>query len=188
VNTKQVFVGITGASGAIYGVRLVRALKSEGHEVHLVVSKWGAETLKYELGITVASLSHEVDNFYNEDDLTAGPASGSFHLDAVVIIPCSMKTLASIAHGYADNLITRAADCALKERRKLILVPRETPLNLVHIRNMAAVTEAGAILIPASPAFWHRPKTIEELVDSVIDRVLSHLSSRRDSAPTWTGE
>jgi 4-hydroxy-3-polyprenylbenzoate decarboxylase len=99
-----------------------------------------------------------------------------------------MKTLASIAHGCADNLITRAADCALKERRKLILVPRETPLNLVHIRNMAAVTEAGAILIPASPAFWHRPKTIEELVDSVIDRVLSHLSSRRDSAPTWTGE
>jgi 4-hydroxy-3-polyprenylbenzoate decarboxylase len=188
LNKKRVFVGITGASGAIYGVRLVRALKSEGHEIHLVVSKWGAETLKYELGIEVDSLAQEVDKFYNEDELTAGPASGSYPLDAVVIIPCSMKTLAGIAHGYADNLIARAADCALKERRKLILVPRETPLNLVHIRNMESVTEAGAILIPASPAFWHRPKSIEELVDSVVDRVLSHLTSRRDSAATWTGE
>ena len=185
---KRVFVGITGASGAIYGVRFVKALKSEGHEVHLVVSKWGAETLKYELGIEVDSLISEVDKFYSEDELAAGPASGSYPLDAVVIIPCSMKTLAGIAHGYADNLIARAADCALKERRKLILVPRETPLNLVHIRNMASVTEAGAILIPASPAFWHRPKSIEELVDSVVDRVLAHLTSPRDTAATWTGE
>jgi 4-hydroxy-3-polyprenylbenzoate decarboxylase len=188
LNKKRVFVGITGASGAIYGVRLVRALKSEGHEVHLVVSKWGAQTLKYEIGMDVDSLAHEADRFYNEDELAAGPASGSFRLDAVVIIPCSMKTLASIAHGYADNLITRAADCALKERRKLILVPRETPLNLIHIRNMASVTEAGAIVIPASPAFWHRPKSIEELVDSIVERVISHLNSLRDSAPTWTGE
>lgn len=188
LNKKRVFVGITGASGAIYGVRLVRALKSEGHEVHLVVSKWGTETLKYELGIDVDSLTSEVDKSYSEDDLAAGPASGSYPLDAVVIIPCSMKTLAGIAHGYADNLISRAADCALKERRKLILVPRETPLNLIQIRNMASVTEAGAILIPASPAFWHRPKSIEELVDSVVDRVLAHLTSRRDTAATWTGE
>ncbi|MFW9958719.1 MAG: UbiX family flavin prenyltransferase [Candidatus Odinarchaeota archaeon] len=188
MNKKRIFVGITGASGAIYGVRLVRALKSEGHEVHLVVSKWGAETLKYELGIDADTLGHEVDKFYNEQDLASGPASGSYPLDAVVVIPCSMKTLAGIAHGYADNLIARAADCALKERRKLILVPRETPLNLVHIQNMKSVTEAGAILIPASPAFWHKPKSIEELVDSIVDRVLSHLTTRRDSAATWTGE
>jgi 4-hydroxy-3-polyprenylbenzoate decarboxylase len=183
-----VFVGITGASGAIYGVRLVRALKSEGHEVHLVVSRWGAETMKYELGIDIDSFAKEADRIYNDDELAAGPASGSFHLDAVVIAPCSMKTLASIAHGFADNLISRTADCALKERRKLILVPRETPLNLVHVRNMVTVTEAGAILIPASPAFWHRPKTIEELVDSVVDRILSHLSLNRKSAATWVGE
>jgi len=188
LNKKRVLVGITGASGAIYGVRLIRALKSAGHEVHLVVSKWGAETLRYELGLEVDSLAREVDKIYGEDELTAGPASGSFSLDAVVVIPCSMKTLASIAHGYAENLISRAADCALKERRRLILVPRETPLNLIHIRNMASVTEAGAIVIPASPAFWHRPSNIEELVDSVVDRVLSHLSSRRDSAATWTGQ
>lgn len=188
MNKKRILVGITGASGAIYGVRLIRALKSSGHEVHLIVSKWGAETLRFELGMEVDSLAREVDKTYGEDELTAGPASGSFHLDAVVVIPCSMKTLASIAHGYAENLISRAADCALKERRRLILVPRETPLNLIHIRNMASVTEAGAIVIPASPAFWHRPKNIDELVDSVVDRVLSHLTSPRGSAATWTGE
>jgi len=188
MDKKRIFVGITGASGAIYGVRLIKALKSLGHEVHLVISKWGAETLTYETGLDVKALIAKVDKVYDENDQTAGPASGSFHLDAVVIIPCSMKTLAGIAHGYADNLITRAADCALKERRKLVLVPRESPLNLIHIRNMETVTQAGAIVIPASPAFWHKPKTIEDLVDSIVDRVLSHISSSRDSAATWTGE
>jgi 4-hydroxy-3-polyprenylbenzoate decarboxylase len=188
MDKKRIFIGITGASGAIYGVRLIEALKAEGHEVHLVISRWGAETLTYETGLDVNALTSKVDKVYDENDQTAGPASGSFHLDAVVIIPCSMKTLAGIAHGYADNLITRAADCALKERRKLVLVPRETPLNLIHIRNMETVTQAGAIVIPASPAFWHRPKTIDDLVDSVIDRVLSHISSARESAAIWTGE
>jgi 4-hydroxy-3-polyprenylbenzoate decarboxylase len=188
MNKKRIFVGMTGASGAIYGVKLIQALKSLGHEVHLVISKWGAETLTYETGLDVKALTAKVDKVYEEDDQAAGPASGSFHLDAVVIIPCSMKTLAGIAHGYADNLISRAADCALKERRKLVLVPRETPLNLIHIRNMETVTLAGAIVIPASPAFWHKPKTIDDLVDSIVDRVLSHISSARDSAATWTGE
>jgi 4-hydroxy-3-polyprenylbenzoate decarboxylase len=188
LNKKRVFVGITGASGAIYGVRLIQALKKAGHEIHLVVSKWGNETLKYEMGIDAESLAQEVDETYNEDELAAGPASGSFPLDAVAIIPCSMKTLAGIAHGYADNLISRTADCALKERRKLVLVPRETPLNLIHLRNMETVTQAGAIVIPASPAFWHKPKTIDELVASIIDRVLSHIDASRDSAAIWTGE
>ena len=187
--TKQrIFVGVTGASGAIYGVRLIKALKSAGHEIHLVVSRWGEETLTHETEESKSSLSKEVYKIYEEDDLTAGPASGSFRIDAVIIAPCSMKTLAGIAHGYADNLIARAADCALKERRKLILVPREAPLNLIHIRNMERVTEAGAIIIPASPAFWHNPKTIDELVDSIVDRILSHISSARDSAAIWTGE
>ena len=188
MNKKRVFVGITGASGAIYGVRLVKALKAQDHEVHLVVSRWGAKTLNYETGLDIKALTSKVDKVYDEDDLTAGPASGSFPLDAVVIIPCSMKTLAGIAHGYADNLIARGADCALKERRRLVIVPRETPLNLIHIRNMETVTEAGAIVIPACPAFWHRPETIEDLVDSVVDRVLAHISSSRESAATWTGE
>ena len=188
MSKKRVFVGITGASGAIYGVRLIKALKKAGHEIHLVISRWGEETLTYETSESKASLKDEVYKIYEEDDLAAGPASGSFHLDAVVIVPCSMKTLAGIAHGYADNLIARAADCALKEHRKLIVVPRESPLNLIHIRNMEKVAEAGAIVIPASPAFWHKPKTIDELVDSIVDRILSHLNSARDSAAVWTGE
>ena len=185
---KRVLVCLTGASGAIYGVRLLRALKVEGHEVHLIISKWGEETLKYETGIISEDLKKEVDFFYDEYDLAAGPASGTFPIDSMVIIPCSMKTLAGIAHGYADNLVARAADCSLKERRKLILVPRESPLNLIQIRNMATVTEAGGIIIPASPAFWSKPKNIEELVDSVIERVLVHIGISQDSAAQWTGE
>ncbi len=185
---KRVLVCLTGASGAIYGVRLIHALNAEGHKVHLIVSRWGEETMKYETGMTSDVLGKEADVTYSETDLAAGPASGSFPIDAMVVIPCSMKTLAGIAHGYADNLIARAADCSLKERRTLILVPRESPLNLIQIRNMAAVTEAGAIVIPASPAFWTRPKTIEELVDSVVERVLAHLGLSKDSAAKWTGE
>ncbi|MFW9769289.1 MAG: UbiX family flavin prenyltransferase [Candidatus Thorarchaeota archaeon] len=185
---KRLLVCLTGASGAIYGVRLLRALKENGHEVHLIVSKWGEETLKYETGLTGADLGKEVDFTYQETDLAAGPASGSFPIDAMVVVPCTMKTLAGIAHGYADNLIARAADCSLKERRKLIIVPRESPLNLIHIRNMAAVTEAGAIVIPASPAFWAKPKTIEELVDSVVERILSHIGVDQDSVAIWTGD
>lgn len=185
---KRVLVCLTGASGAIYGVRLLRALKDNGHEVHLIVSKWGEETLKYETGITGEELGKETDFTYSETDLAAGPASGSFPIDAMVVVPCTMKTLAGIAHGYADNLIARAADCSLKERRKLILVPRESPLNLIHIRNMASVTEAGAIVIPASPAFWAKPKTIAELVDSVVERILSHIGVDQDSAAMWKGD
>ncbi len=184
---KRVLVCITGASGATYGVRTLRMLKKLNHEVHLVVSKWGEETLKHETGLTIKDVEKEVDVSYREDDLYAGPASGSYHLDAVVVIPCSMKTMAAIAHGYADNLIVRAADCSLKERRKLVLVPRETPLNLVHIRNMATVTEAGAIVLPASPAFWHKPETVEELVDSIVDRVLTHIGAVEKPSIEWKG-
>ncbi|MGY5855244.1 MAG: UbiX family flavin prenyltransferase [Candidatus Thorarchaeota archaeon] len=185
---KRVLLGLTGASGAIYGVRLLRALNAKDHEVHLIISKWGEETLKYETGIEVETLKKEADFFYDEFDLAAGPASGTFPIDSMVVIPCSMKTLAGIAHGYADNLIARAADCSLKERRTLILVPRESPYNLIHIRNMATVTEAGGIIIPASPAFWTKPKTIENLVDSVVERVLAHLGVSDDKRSTWTGE
>jgi polyprenyl P-hydroxybenzoate/phenylacrylic acid decarboxylase-like protein len=184
---KRILVCLTGASGAIYGVRLIRTLKKQGYNVHLIISKWGEETLQYETGLAAKDLEGEVDKTYDERDLYAGPASGSFHLDAVIIMPCSMKTMAGIAHGYADNLIARAADCALKERRTLVLVPRETPLNLIHIRNMAAVTEAGAIVLPASPAFWHKPETVEELVDSVVDRVITHISASEKPFIEWTG-
>ncbi|MFX1261699.1 MAG: UbiX family flavin prenyltransferase [Promethearchaeota archaeon] len=185
--SKRILVCITGASGTIYGVDLIRQLKALGHEVHLVVTKWGEATLKHETGLTAESLGKEVDRVYPENNLAAGPASGSFPLDAVAIVPCSMKTLAGIAHGYADNLVARAADCALKERRKLVIVPRETPLNLIHIRNMAAVTEAGAVVMPASPAFWHRPKRIEDLVGSLVERIAVHLGALDKPTNEWTG-
>ncbi len=185
---KRILVCITGASGTIYGVRLLRQLKKDGHEIHLVVSKWGAKTLEYEMNLLPDDLAKEADKVYDNEDLSAGPASGTFRLDAMVVIPCSMKSLASIAHGYASELIPRAADCTLKERRPLVLVPRETPLNLIHIRNMELVTQAGAVVIPASPAFWHKPKTIEELVDSVVDRVMTHLHVREEASIEWTGE
>jgi 4-hydroxy-3-polyprenylbenzoate decarboxylase len=188
MSSKRFLLCITGASGAVYGVRLLRALKSEGHEVHLIVTRWGEKTLSHELGLTKADLAKEADRVYDDDDMAAGPASGSFHLDGMVVVPCTMKTLSGIAHGYADNLVVRAADCSLKERRQLVLVPRETPLNLIHIRNMASVTEAGAIIIPASPAFWHKPETIDDLVDSVIDRIMTHLNASKQTSIEWNGE
>jgi 4-hydroxy-3-polyprenylbenzoate decarboxylase len=186
--SKRILVCITGASGTIYGVDLIRQLKELGHEVHLVVTKWGEATLKHETGLSAATLGKEVHKIYREDNLAAGPASGSFPIDAVAIVPCSMKTLAGVAHGYADNLVARAADCALKERRKLVIVPRETPLNLIHIRNMAAVTEAGAVVMPASPAFWHRPEKIEDLVGTLVERIMVHLGALEKPSNEWTGE
>lgn len=187
MTAKRILVCITGASGAIYGVRTVRALKTLGHEVHLIVTRWGEKTLEYEAGLSVQGLSAEVDSTYSEVDLAASPASGSFHLDAVVIVPCSMKTLGAIAHGIADNLVVRAADCALKEKRRLVLVVRESPYNLIHVRNMAAVIEAGAVVLPASPAFWHRPETIEDLVDSVVERILVHVGVEPPDRTVWKG-
>jgi 4-hydroxy-3-polyprenylbenzoate decarboxylase len=185
---KRILVCITGASGAIYGVQSIEALRKANIEVHLVISRWGKKTLEYETGFSVASLTKEVHEVYDEENLAAPPASGSFHLDGMLIAPCSMKTLASIANGFADNLISRAADCSLKEKRPLVLVTREAPLNLIHIRNMEKVVEAGATLFPASPAFWSKPSTIEELVDSLVDRILTHLGINEETAIQWNGD
>ncbi|MBS3796059.1 MAG: UbiX family flavin prenyltransferase [Candidatus Thorarchaeota archaeon] len=184
---KRILLCITGASGAIYGVRLLRKLKKMGHEVHLILSSWGSETLEHEMGIKRSDLEHEADKSYDQTEMAAGPASGSFPLDAMAVVPCSMKTLAGIANGYAENLILRAGDCSLKEKRPLVLVPREAPYNLVHIENMSKATKAGASILPASPAFWHKPQTIEDLADSVVDRVISHLGVTLDSDIEWTG-
>ncbi|MFW9931630.1 MAG: UbiX family flavin prenyltransferase, partial [Candidatus Thorarchaeota archaeon] len=159
-----------------------------GHEIHLIVSRWGEKTLQHETGLSIDQIARDVDISYDEDDLTAGPASGSFHLDSMIIAPCSMKTLAGIAHGYADNLIARAADCSLKEKRPLVLLVRETPMNLIHIKNMELVAAAGATIFPASPAFWHKPQTIDELLDALVDRLLTHLHAKDKPRIEWTGE
>ncbi|MGC8606891.1 MAG: UbiX family flavin prenyltransferase [Vulcanisaeta sp.] len=186
---RKIVVGITGASGVIYGVRFLETVRkySTNTEIHLVMSNTAINIIKHEVGLDGESLSRLADRVYGEDELGAPIASGSFKHDGMVIIPCSMKTLASIAHGITDNLISRAADVTLKERRKLILVIRETPLNLVHIKNMELVTLAGAIVMPAAPAFYNKPRTIDDMVNFIVGRVLDLLGIENELYRRWGG-
>jgi len=181
----RIFVGITGASGVIYGVRLIEELSKLGVEVHVSFTPTAERIIAHELGVDPASVKRLAKYYWNYDDLEAPPSSGSFPLDAVVVAPCSTKTLAAIAHGISDNLITRVAEVALKERRKLILLIRETPLSLVHIRNMLMVTKAGGVIMPASPPFYHRPRTIDDLVNAVVGRLMDLIGVENRLAPRW---
>jgi 4-hydroxy-3-polyprenylbenzoate decarboxylase len=185
---RRIVVAITGATGAVYGVRLLEHLRATpGVETHLVVSDAATLTLHQETGLQrrdVEALAHVV---HKNREIGASIASGSFASDGMVIAPCSMKTLAAVAHGLSDNLIARAADVVLKERRRLILMARETPLNLAHLRNMTAVTEMGGIVFPPLPSFYNRPATIEEMVDHSIARVLDLLGVENGLAPRWAG-
>ncbi|MEZ5665346.1 MAG: UbiX family flavin prenyltransferase [Burkholderiaceae bacterium] len=173
---RRVLVAITGASGAIYGLRLLQVLhQSATVETQLVVSPSGLTTSQHELGMDLHALGTHAHHTHDASDLGAGPASGSFRCHAMVVAPCSMRTLSAIAHGLSDNLVTRAADVMLKERRRLILMARETPLHLGHLRNMVAVTEMGAIVCPPMPAFYLKPQRIEDLVNASVARVLDLL-------------
>jgi polyprenyl P-hydroxybenzoate/phenylacrylic acid decarboxylase-like protein len=170
---RRLIVAITGASGAIYGVRLLQALRAMGNvESHLVMSASGVMTAQQELDLRRTDIEALADVVHNARDIGATIASGSFKSAGMVIAPCSMKTLAAIAHGLADNLVARAADVILKERRRLVLVARETPLNLAHLRNMTAVTEMGGIVFPPVPAFYSRPETLDDIVDHTVGRLL----------------
>lgn len=185
---KRVIVGISGASGAVYGARLLQALKDmDGVESHLVVSSAGWLNLRHELDMERAEVEALADHVHGLEDVGASIASGSFAALGMVVAPCSMRTLAAIAHGLADNLLTRAADVVLKERRRLVLLTRESPLHLVHLRNMATVTELGAICCPPMPAFYLRPTTIGEIVDYSVARALDLLGLEHDLAPRWQG-
>jgi 4-hydroxy-3-polyprenylbenzoate decarboxylase len=185
---RRVIVAITGATGAVYGVRLLRQLAATpGIETHLVISDAANLTLHQEVGLQrreVEALAHVV---HKNREIGASIASGSFHSDAMVIAPCSMKTLAAVAHGLSDNLIARAADVVLKERRRLVMMVRETPFNLAHLRNMTAVTEMGAIVFPPVPGFYQRPTSIDEMVDHTIARVLDLVGIEHTLAPQWPG-
>ena len=185
---RRIIVAITGATGAIYGVRLLQRLSATpGVETHLVISDAASLTLHQEVGLQrrdVEALAHVV---HRNREIGASIASGSFQTDGMVIAPCSMKSLAAVAHGLSDNLIARAADVVLKERRRLILMVRETPFNLAHLRNMTAVTEMGGIVFPPLPSFYHRPATIEEMVDHTVARVMDLLGVTNDLAPRWGG-
>jgi 4-hydroxy-3-polyprenylbenzoate decarboxylase len=165
-------VAITGSSGVVYGVRLLEECKKLGIETELIVSKAAETLLKLELNKDVAALKKLATKSHAPDDMMAPIASGSYKVDGMVVAPCSMKTLGAIANGISDNLITRAADVTLKQERKLVLVPRETPLNAIHLENMLKLKLAGAIILPAMPAFYHSPKEISDLVDFVVGRIL----------------
>ncbi|RFA94613.1 UbiX family flavin prenyltransferase [Pyrobaculum aerophilum] len=182
---SRVFLGITGASGVIYGVKVLELLKKAGVEIHLSISKTAERVMRLETDYDVEEVKSLADYVWDEHDMTAPPASGSYPIDAVAIVPCSTKTLAAIANGITLNLITRAAEVGLKERRRVVLVIRESPLSLVHIRNMELATMAGAIVMPAAPGFYTRPKTLEELVTTFAGRVLDALGVKHSFTPRW---
>ena len=185
---RRLLVAITGASGAVYGLRLLQVLGAmPGVQVHAVASDAGWLTLRHELDLAPEALRPLVHTLHDVALLGAGPASGSFRCDGMVVAPCSMRTLAAIAHGLSDNLLTRAADVMLKERRRLVLMVRETPLHLGHLRNMTAVTEMGAIVCPPMPAFYLRPRTLDDLVDASVARVLDLLDVPHTLSQRWEG-
>jgi polyprenyl P-hydroxybenzoate/phenylacrylic acid decarboxylase-like protein len=173
---RRLVIAMTGATGAIYGVRMLEVLRGlEAYETHLVVSQAGFINLRHELDMDRKTVHALADFAYDVNDVAAAIASGAFKTAGMAIAPCSMKTLGSVAHGLSDNLIARAADVTLKERRRLLVMPRETPLNLAHIRNMASVTEMGGIIFPPLPAFYGKAKTLAQLIDETVGRVLGLL-------------
>lgn len=181
----KIIVGITGASGAIYGISLIKALHKLGIETHLIVSGAGETIIQYELGVDKRVIQKYVKASYDIDDLSALPASGSFYVDAMVIAPCSMNTLGKIAGGIADNLLTRAASNILKENGNLVLVPRETPLSAIHLENMLRLARAGASIVPASPAFYHKPEQISDLVNFIVGKTLDILGVENSLFEHW---
>jgi flavin prenyltransferase len=180
----RTIVGVTGASGAPYAVRLLETLAGE---IDLVISRDAEDVVRLETGREPAALEKLATRTFRNDDLTAPPASGSYPFDAVVIVPCSGTTLAKIAAGIADKLINRAAAVALKERRNLILVPRETPLSPIALGNLATLANAGATVLPAMPGFYHRPRTVQDLVDFVVGRILDQLGQKHELVERWKG-
>ena len=188
VRRKRLIIAITGATGVIYGIRLLQVLRDNADvETHLLISEAGMLNLHQELDMKRKNVEALADVVHNVRDVGASIASGSFQSDGMIIAPCSMKTLAAVAHGLSDNLITRAADVVLKERRRLVLMVRETPFNLAHLRNMTAVTEMGGIIFPPLPGFYHRPASIAEMVDHTVGRVLDLFDIPHALTPRWSG-
>jgi 4-hydroxy-3-polyprenylbenzoate decarboxylase len=183
----RLIVGITGASGTIFGVRLLEALRGSGVETHLVMSQWGARTLVHETEYSVAQVQALASERYAIGDVGAAIASGSFITMGMVIVPCSMRTLAAIAHGFGDNLIHRAADVVLKERRKLVLAVREAPLSEIHLENMLKLSKMGVSICPPTPAFYNHPTSIDDIVSYSVARLLDQFGIRVPDAERWAG-
>ncbi len=187
VTTDRLIVALTGATGAIYGVRLLQMLRHTGIETHLVMSRWAARTLVHETSFAPEDIEALATKVYPLTDQGAAISSGSFVTRGMVVAPCSMKTLSAIAHGHGDNLIHRAADVILKERRKLVLMTRETPLNDIHLENMLKLSRMGVVIFPPMPAFYHRPATLDDIVNYTVIRVLDQFGVHLDVGERWTG-
>ena len=184
----KVVVGISGGSGAIYGVALLKILREFNIETHLVVSTMGEYVTNHECGVNLEDLKCLATYFHDNKNLAAPIASGSFKTDAMVIVPCSMKTVSAVANGMSDNLLTRAADVIIKENRKLIVVPRETPLSQIHLENMLKLSKIGVTIMPPSPAFYHHPQDVEDMVSGIVARILDQLGIEHDLIKRWDGE
>jgi flavin prenyltransferase len=184
---RRLIVGITGASGAVFGVRLLDRLREFDVEVHLIVSAWGARTITHETGYSLADVQRLADVVHTPRDQAAQISSGSFLTDGMIIAPCSVKTLAAIAAGYSDDLIARSADVVLKERRPLVLMVRESPLSVLHLENMLKVARAGAVIVPPMPAFYNHPKTVEDVVDHILTRALDQIGLASEESARWDG-
>ena len=181
----RLIIAMTGASGVIYGKRLLEALHNKNIETHLVISQTAERIIEHELNMAKKDVENLASHVYEADDWSSPIVSGSFKTDGMVIVPCSMKTLAGIANGYSDNVILRAADVTLKEKRKLILVPRETPLNVIHLQNMLELAKQGVLIVPAMPAYYHKPKNIGDVVNYVVGRVLDLLGIEHTLYKRW---
>ena len=184
----KIIVAITGATGAIYGVRILERLREAGVETHLVISRWGARTLLHETPYSREQVESMASVAYAPGDMGAAISSGSFRTDGMVIAPCSAKTLAAVAHGFGENLVHRAADVVLKERRRLVLVVREAPLSDIHLENMLKLSRMGAMMLPPMPAFYNRPRTVDDIVDHTVSRVLDQFGLDVSGIERWSGD
>jgi 4-hydroxy-3-polyprenylbenzoate decarboxylase len=189
VRPLKILIGISGATGVIYGIRLLQVISGiKGMETHLIITPAGEQTIEIETEYKATEVKALANCWYRINDMGASLASGSFKHDGMIIAPCSMKTLSAVAHSHADNLLTRAADVTLKERRRLLLLVRETPLHLGHLKNMVSVTEMGAIVMPPMPAFYHKPHTIQDLIDHTVGKALDLFNIEHNLFNRWSGQ
>jgi 4-hydroxy-3-polyprenylbenzoate decarboxylase len=182
----RLIVAITGSSGVIYGIKTLEALKELKQESHLIISEWGAKNVIIETEKSIEYVKSLASKIYSNDNMAAAISSGSFRIDGMVVIPCSMKTLSSIANGYDDNLISMAAGVCIKESRKLVIVPRETPLSKIHLENMLKLSQIGVIILPAMPAFYHKPKTMDDMISHIVGKMLDQFGIEHNIFRRWS--
>jgi flavin prenyltransferase len=183
----RLVVAITGGSGVVYAIKTLEVLQNLKIETHLIVSRWGERNISIETDKTPDYVKSLATNYYNNDNMAAATSSGSFKYDGMLIVPCSMKTLSSVANGYEDNLISRSAGVCLKESRRLVIVPRETPLSKIHLANMIKLAETGVVLLPAMPGFYHKPKSIDDLVTHIVGKILDQFAIEHNIFRRWGG-